>query len=358
LGGAVSTLFMIVGCICEFFFIPLNTDNLLMLSRRLICLFIILAINTAPTYYIVIKARTTQISLIIGIVQLVISLLTTLTFATIPSASLFGRPSKCSQKYQTFKAYTASYPILNRTDRATSIGLWCCVFSCKMIESYFFLALSFKDPLKAMVNSRVLDCGDRLVEEYFPSSSEAERRILFFAQSLSTSIPNPLPVQNMPTFTVLTPHYSEKILLSLREVIREEDHNTRVTLIEYLKQLHPIEWDNFVKDTKFLAEERNLKTIPNQFENDYSRAKKNKKLDDLPFYSVGFKSSAPEFTLRTRIWASLRTQTLYRTISGFMNYSKAIKLLYSVENPQVSTIFSNNQEKLEEELNSMANRKF
>lgn len=59
----------------------------------------------------------------------------------------------------------------------------------------------------------------------------------------------------MPTFTVLTPHYSEKILLSLREIIREEDQNTRVTLLEYLKQLHPIEWDNFVRDTKILAEE-------------------------------------------------------------------------------------------------------
>jgi hypothetical protein len=59
----------------------------------------------------------------------------------------------------------------------------------------------------------------------------------------------------MPTFTVLVPHYSEKILLSLREIIREEDHNTRVTQLEYLKQLHPVEWDNFVKDTKILAEE-------------------------------------------------------------------------------------------------------
>ncbi|CAG8476984.1 3811_t:CDS:2, partial [Cetraspora pellucida] len=162
LGGAVSTLFMIVGCICEFFFIPLNTDNISMLSRRLTFLFVILVINAAPTY-IVIKARTTQISLIIGIIQLVISLLTTLTFAIIPSANLFGGSSKSSQKYQAFKTYTASYPILSRTDRAISIGLWCCIFGCKMIESYFFLSLSFKDPLKAMVNSRVLHCGDRLV---------------------------------------------------------------------------------------------------------------------------------------------------------------------------------------------------
>ena len=46
-----------------------------------------------------------------------------------------------------------------------------------------------------------------------------------------------------------------QILLSLREIIREEDQHARVTLLEYLKQLHPVEWDNFVKDTKILAEE-------------------------------------------------------------------------------------------------------
>ena len=45
-----------------------------------------------------------------------------------------------------------------------------------------------------------------------PPGSEAERRISFFAQSLTTNIPPPLPVDAMPTFTVLTPHYSEKVI--------------------------------------------------------------------------------------------------------------------------------------------------
>ncbi|KAJ7598236.1 1,3-beta-glucan synthase [Mycena floridula] len=91
--------------------------------------------------------------------------------------------------------------------------------------------------------------------EFFPAQSEAERRISYFAQSLTTGVPEPLPVDAMPTFTVLTPHYSEKILFSLREIIREEDKMSRVTLLEYFKQLHSIEWDNFVKDTMMLAKE-------------------------------------------------------------------------------------------------------
>ncbi|KAK7680380.1 1,3-beta-D-glucan synthase [Cerrena zonata] len=192
--------------------------------------------------------------------------------------------------------------------------------------------------------------------EFFPPGSEAERRISFFAQSLTTAIPAPLPVDAMPTFTVLTPHYSEKILLSLREIIREEDQNTRVTLLEYLKQLHHVEWENFVKDTKILAEESDMYNGPSPF--GATDEKGQSKTDDLPFYCIGFKSAAPEFTLRTRIWASLRAQTLYRTVSGMMNYAKAIKLLYRVENPEVVQLFGGNTDKLERELERMARRKF
>ncbi|CDO68303.1 Glycosyltransferase Family 48 protein [Trametes cinnabarina] len=193
--------------------------------------------------------------------------------------------------------------------------------------------------------------------DFFPSGGEAERRISFFASSLTTAVPEPLPVESMPTFTVLVPHYSEKILLSLREIIREEDQNTRVTLLEYLKQLHPIEWDNFVKDTKILAEESETAST---FDGTASTNEKasNKRTDDLPFYCIGFKTAAPEYTLRTRIWASLRAQTLYRTVSGMMNYSKAIKLLYRVENPQIVQRFAGNTDRLERELERMSRRKF
>ena len=189
--------------------------------------------------------------------------------------------------------------------------------------------------------------------EFFPSYSEAERRISFFAHSLSTPIPEPLPVDNMPTFTVMIPHYSEKILLSLREIIREDEPYSRVTLLEYLKQLHPHEWDCFVTDTKILADETEQAKGGS---GDQSEAKS--KIDDLPFYCIGFKSSAPEYALRTRIWASLRSQTLYRTVSGFMNYSRAIKLLYRVENPEVVQAFGGRSDQLEKELERMARRKF
>ncbi|PAV18306.1 1,3-beta-glucan synthase [Pyrrhoderma noxium] len=74
--------------------------------------------------------------------------------------------------------------------------------------------------------------------------------------------------------------------------------------------------------------------------------------DNLPLSIVSgsIKSSAPEFTLRTRIWASLRAQTFYRTVSGMMNHARAIKLLYRVENPKVVQLFGRDTDKLEREL--------
>jgi len=128
-----------------------------------------------------------------------------------------------------------------------------------------------------------------------------------------------------------------------------------VTLLKYLKQLHPIEWKNFVKDMMILAEESAMFNGVNPFANN---EKGQTKADDLPFYFIGFKSAAPEFMLRTSIWASLWAQTLYRTVSGMMNYSKAIKLLYRVENPEVVQLFGGNTDKLKHKLERMARRKF
>ncbi|KAI0356840.1 1,3-beta-glucan synthase [Trametes cingulata] len=501
LGGAVATIIMICATLAEFSYIPTTWNNTSHLTRRLVFLLITLALTAGPTFYIAIAESSSpggSLALILGIVQFFISVVATLLFAILPSGRMFGdRVAGKSRKYLASQTFTASYPSLKPSARLASCALWFLVFGCKFTESYFFLTLSFKNPIRVMVGMKIRGCNDKyfgdalcrnqaaftltimylmdlvlffldtflwwiiwntvfsigrsfalglsiwtpwkdiytrlpkriyskilatadmetkykpkvLVSqiwnaiiismyrehllsiehvqkllyhqvdvgqdgrrslrapaffisqsdkgfrgEFFTPGSEAERRISFFAQSLTTAVPEPLPVDAMPTFTVLTPHYSEKILLSLREIIREEDQNTRVTLLEYLKQLHPVEWDNFVKDTKILAEESQMYNGSSPFGG--MDEKGQSKADDLPFYCIGFKSAAPEFTLRTRIWASLRAQTLYRTVSGMMNYAKAIKLLYRVENPEVVQLFGGNTDKLERELERMARRKF
>ena len=207
-----------------------------------------------------------------------------------------------------------------------------------------------------------------------PTNAEAERRISFFARSLAIKMPEAIPVPEMPCFTVLVPHYSEKMLLSLREIIREEDETTRVSLLEYLKQLHPVEWSHFIRDTRTIAEESGMyrtpiatptaspsltnlttpsmtpaatpllspsSTVSGKASPGAFGAPKTPPVENLhrsfsdSFASYNMKAKLPDYTLRTRIWASIRAQTLYRTISGFMNYHKAIKLLYHVETPDL-----------------------
>lgn len=506
LGGAAASLIMICATLAEWSYIPSNWNNTSHLSARLMFLVLIFAATLGPYIYIShgTTIRFTTTARIISYVQFGIAVSAVVFYSIIPTGRMFGdRVAGKAKKYLANQTFTASYPRLTRTERITSLALWILIFGCKFTESYFFLTLSFENPIRVMVGMRVQNCRDSIMgnslcqyqpaftlaamfvmdlvlffldtflwyviwntvfsiarsfalglsiwtpwkdiftrlpkriyakllatadmeikykpkvlvsqvwnaviismyrehllsidhvqrllyhqvssetdgrrtlrapvffisqddkglkQEFFPKGSEAERRISFFAQSLTTAIPEPLPIDAMPTFTVLTPHYSEKILLSLREIIREEDQNTRVTLLEYLKQLHPIEWDNFVRDTKILAEESsvfsNYPFANGTGSGDEKSETKSKTADDIPFYTIGFKSAAPEYTLRTRIWASLRAQTLYRTVSGFMNYSKAIKLLYRVENPEIVQQYGGNTERLERELERMARRKF
>lgn len=498
-GGALCGLIQILATLAEWLYVPRRWAGAQHLTKRLMFLIVVFAVNLAPGIYVFAAPDPhSGAPLAVGIVQFFIALATFIFFSIMPLGGLFGSYMNTkTRKYVASQTFTASFARLEGNDMWMSYGLWVVVFGAKLAESYVFLTLSLKDPMRILspmhihycagvtyipnklchaqpqillglmvfmdltlffldsylwyvicntvfsvarsfylgvsiwspwrnifsrlpkrIYSKVLATTDMEIKykpkvlisqvwnaviismyrehllaidhvqkllyhqvpseqegkrtlraptffvsqedlsfntEFFPPGSEAERRISFFAQSLSTPMPEPLPVDNMPTFTVMIPHYGEKILLSLREIIREDEPYSRVTLLEYLKQLHPHEWDCFVKDTKILADETS------QFSGDYEKTEKDaakNKIDDLPFYCIGFKSAAPEYTLRTRIWASLRSQTLYRTVSGFMNYSRAIKLLYRVENPEVVQMFGGNSEKLERELERMARRKF
>ncbi|KAG1454020.1 hypothetical protein G6F46_008823 [Rhizopus delemar] len=463
LGGLVAIVLMMGATLGEFKHLTLSARTFRILLTRLLILLFMGACHVAATFYILRYDRSSSRALVISSCQLGFGIIITLLLVLVPPVDLF---SKSSQPIFS-KTFTANFPRMITDDRFLSVLLWICVFSCKFLETYFFLALSFRDALSATVLMQLRNCSEdpllgrwlcsimpivttilmfsvELVlffldtylwyviwntifsvfqsmrlgisvmtswrslfakipnnmyakitaakkhltvplprmacsqmwnaiiismyrehllsisnlhsllyqvqvaedeqglmthelhvppifdakkafhpEQYFPRHSEAERRLSFFAQSLSTNFPSPCSVETMPTFTVFTPHYSEKMLLSLREIIREEDSTTRVTLLEYLKRLHPAEWNNFVKDTMFIAEENQGACNPSEKE-------------DLPFYCIGFKSSAPEYTLRTRIWASLRAQTLYRTINGCMNYARAIKILYRIEHSDKS----------------------
>lgn len=522
LGGTLTCIIQIVATLFEWSFVPRKWPGGQHLTRRMIALLVCLAINFAPSVYVFgffdLDVHSTY-AYTASIIQLIIAIVTTFFFAIRPLGGLFESylfKGRKKRRYTSSQTFTAQFPKLMGRSRWFSWGLWFFVFLGKFIESYFFLTLSLRDPIRVLsimdmsrcngdsllgshlcrlqpkitliimiltdlvlffldtylwyiicncifsiilsfslgtsiltpwkniysrlpkrIHSKILATSEMDVKykpkilvsqiwnamiismyrehllsiehvqrllyqqvdsanmnkrtlksptffvaqddstfksmDFFPENSEAERRISFFAQSLSTPISEPIPVECMPTFTVLIPHYSEKILLSLKEIIKEESTKSRITLLEYLKYLYPTEWECFVRDTKLIAVE-NCSINNDQGESESEVLKEGllgvskeyddrskffqAKIEDLPYHCMGFTNSDPEYTLRTRIWASLRFQTLYRTVSGFMNYSKAIKLLYRIENPTIIQKYGADFELLEEELDRLSREKF
>lgn len=482
LAGGIASFICLVSVLLELIFVPRMWKGSQSVVRRSCVLAFSLALNLGPSIYLLAYYPLNfqdKNGLIVSICLFIFSIFTVLYLSVVPLGGLFGsHTSSAEKRISATENFAAGFRSFEGTDRIASCGLWITIFTMKFLESYFFLTLSIKDPIRELSTMKINNCTDEILfgrwfclnyalillgmiyltdlvlffldtylwyifwntmfsvirtfysgfsiwtpwrniftklpkrifskiiassnnkdveprvlvsqiwnsiiismyrehllslehvqrliykemnlendgglvlsepalfisqeeqsmkSNLFYEESEAQRRVLFFAQSLSVPMPSPLPTNKMPSFTVLVPHYKEKVTLSLREIIREEESYSHVTMLEYLKLLHPLEWACFVKDTKMLAEEYDI-------DENYSSKETS---ESLQYEPIGFKVATPEYILRTRIWASLRSQTLYRTISGFMNYSRAIKLLFDVENPDIQK-FKNKYTKLEE----------
>jgi len=130
-----------------------------------------------------------------------------------------------------------------------------------------------------------------------PKSKEAKRRLTFFVNSLFMKIPNAPSIQDMLSWTVLTPFYSEDVIYTKKDLESRND-TLGVSTLLYLQTLFKSDWANFL-------ERLGIK-------------------DDEKIWSK-------KFVEETRIWASIRSQTLSRTVSGMMYYEKAIRLLANLE---------------------------
>jgi len=163
LGGAVASLIQIAATAAEYSYVPTTWNNTSHLLRRTAALLVCLAITLAPTIWIAGFDSTSQAALIVGIVQFALAVVFVVMFSVIPSGRLFGdRVTGKSRKYLASQTFTASYPKLLVRQRVASILLWVLIFGCKLTESYFFLTLSFENPVRVMVGMRVQTCNDAL----------------------------------------------------------------------------------------------------------------------------------------------------------------------------------------------------
>uniref|UniRef100_K3WVE6 1,3-beta-glucan synthase n=1 Tax=Globisporangium ultimum (strain ATCC 200006 / CBS 805.95 / DAOM BR144) TaxID=431595 RepID=K3WVE6_GLOUD len=150
------------------------------------------------------------------------------------------------------------------------------------------------------------------VANSLPRSPEAKRRMGFFLHSLNMHMPEVTSLEAMPSFSVMTPYYSETVLFTLEE-LKDPVHSNplfealdkkattkgrgELSIMRYLITQHAEEWSNFLERMGVATLEEALADVP----------------------------------MQVRLWASLRGQTLARTVQGMMMYEDAIRLLRWLE---------------------------
>eukprot|EP00594_Rhizosolenia_setigera_P001547 CAMPEP_0178945756 /NCGR_PEP_ID=MMETSP0789-20121207/3908_1 /TAXON_ID=3005 /ORGANISM="Rhizosolenia setigera, Strain CCMP 1694" /LENGTH=2019 /DNA_ID=CAMNT_0020625675 /DNA_START=629 /DNA_END=6688 /DNA_ORIENTATION=+ len=154
-----------------------------------------------------------------------------------------------------------------------------------------------KDQMFTKVLSKVHGLVNCHPDDVEPKSQEVKRRLTFFVNSLFMDIPDAPPIQDMMSWNVMTPFYSEDVTYNKRDLETRTDALGVSTML-YLQTLHRADWNNFL--------ERNG-------------------IDDEE------KIWSKKYINETRRWASLRAQTLMRTVSGMMYYEKALRLLANLE---------------------------
>ena len=175
-GGAIAALIQVLATLAEWAYVPRKWAGAQHLTKRLLFLIVILIINIAPGVYIFMPAadqkaylerQNTKVSLIIGIVHFFIALFTFLFYSIMPLGGLFGSYlTKNSRRYVASQTFTASYPRLRGNDMALSFGIWMVVFGAKFGESYVYLTLSVRDPIRYLDLMEVRCVGDTIVKKY------------------------------------------------------------------------------------------------------------------------------------------------------------------------------------------------
>lgn len=178
-----------------------------------------------------------------------------------------------------------------------------------------------------------------------PRGEEAVRILSFFMGSLKNpTLMNPPSLDEMLSWTVLTPHYREDVLYALnkQEVARHlglegsnpseisdlvSPNEDGVTVMAWLRSNYSLDWDNLMERLGPELKKANINP---------------KSVREADFDEGGPLAASRNQLLQ---WASFRGQHLSRTVKGMMAYEKALRLLAKIENPNpgVSQLRYNSQ---------------
>ena len=166
-----------------------------------------------------------------------------------------------------------------------------------------------------------------------PRGEEAIRLLSFFMGSLKNpTLMSPPSLDEMLSWTVLTPHYKEDVYYALnkKEVagyfgMKGADvsdisdlmnpNDDGVTVMAWLRSNYSLDWDNLMERLSPHLKKANI--------------------EPASVRESDFDEGAPLAHCRMDLiqWASYRGQHLSRTVRGMMAYEKALRLLAKMENP-------------------------
>jgi hypothetical protein len=148
--------------------------------------------------------------------------------------------------------------------------------------------------------------------------SESERAIRFFLSSLSKmhiDEVSSVDLDRLPSLTSLIPTYSEVLLFN--ETYLRDTQNKKVSNLEFLTRKFKSEWKNFASR---MSKTYKVPNDPDWLLNNFLHPPKDQNSSD-----VAFQKAIEEEII---YWASLRGQTVYRTIRGVHCYRVALELLF------------------------------
>jgi len=147
----------------------------------------------------------------------------------------------------------------------------------------------------------------------WPQNADVQWRIIALARGLGLPMPRPFRAPYMPGITVLIPHYGESILMMTKELFQDGGRKGELPLMHWLKHTYESEYAAFT--SRMQARSEGWPVAGSDW-GEYTKAQWDK----------------------MNSWASMRMQTLWRTVAGMCLYHPALQCHFEAQADRSSSL--------------------
>ncbi|CAE8613004.1 unnamed protein product [Polarella glacialis] len=151
-------------------------------------------------------------------------------------------------------------------------------------------------------------------DQDWPDNPEIQWRFTALSRGLGLEMPRPYRVPYIPGFTVLIPHFGESILM-LKDELYSSKEDRNVPLIDWVKTRYEDEFHAFTQ--KMMA---------------------NGAAEEWHAFGSQWSRYSDKQWDKICVWASMRMQTLWRTVAGMCLYHPALQCHYEVQGDRRSRL--------------------